>query len=578
VSRQMQSHRRHHHGGGPVSSSVGNDTSAQFQPPGLDDPDRKYRKPKSLSRKRQLLQIFLAVAFGMFVLGQRKLLAPKSGTRGAEDNTQSASPDPVDEATSKTIRAPERQAVLWQEQQQQRKQPDWIRNLQPLPTPAYFTDIAADNLRQRLQDPGYGNEQMTGRYRFADSKGCASASNTVCVLYLPEVDLQQNISPDEALAVQASMLRGMGKGLPVVRPPPVMGSSVIIADDASLRIDEDHAVLTRAGFNGHVNQDRSVIVAPYCLETDAKADADASSRDNDFLMALFDGHGDRGQVTSELAVRTFPALLAKHIESSVPSNAQGDGFDENKLREAVTMAYQEIDDVAASVSGAGCTATSVLRVGNRLYHINTGDSQSFLGYFIRGSRGDAATTGVAFLTKEHKPHLPEEKARIESMGGTVMLPPPAPPGIKMALSSRVLALLPNGMQLGLAMSRSLGDVEAGNVGVIATPEITTLNLLEIREEIAAKYAGADPDDIDLFVVVASDGIFDHVEPAEVARVLASALFRDGDGAPPPPPGKDKWTLLMAVENIIMTASQRWLENLDQAYRDDISLAVSKVII
>ena len=572
MSRRMQSHRRHHHGGGPaVSSSVGNvGTSAQPQPPGLDDPNRKYHKPKSLSKKRQLLQIFLAFAFGTFVLCQRKLLAPKSGTRGAEDNIKSASPDPIDAATSKTIRVPGRQAVPPRSPQR----PDWIRNLEPLPTPAYFTDIAADNLRQRLQDPGYGNEQMTGRYRFADSKGCASASNNVCVLYLPEVDLQQHISPDEALAVQASMLRGMGKGLPV-RPPPVVGSSVVIEDDASLRIDNDHAVLTRAGFNGHVNQDRSVIVAPYYLESDAKAD---TSRDNDFLMALFDGHGDRGQVTSELAVRTFPALLAKRIESSVPSNAQGDGFDETKLREALTAAYQDIDDVAASVSGAGCTATSVLRVGNRLYHINTGDSQSFLGYSVRGSRGDAATTGVAFLTKEHKPHLPEEKARIESMGGTVMLPPPAPPGIKMALSSRVLALLPNGMQLGLAMSRSLGDVEAGKVGVIATPEITTLNLLEIRDEIAAKYAGADPDDIDLFVVVASDGIFDHVEPAEVARVLASALFRDGDGAPPPPPGKDKWTPLMAVENIIMTASQRWLENLDQAYRDDISLAVSKVII
>lgn len=570
MSCRMQSHRRHHHGGGPVSSSVGNGTSAQPQPQALDDPNRKYHKPKSLSKKRQLLQIFLALAFGAFVLGQRKLLAPKSGTRGAEDNIKSASPDPINAATSKTIRVPDRQAVPPRSPQR----PDWIRNLEPLPTPAYFTDIAADNLRQRLQDPGYGNEQMTGRYRFADSKGCASASNNVCVLYLPEVDLQQHISPDEALTVQASMLRGMGKGLPV-RPPPVMGSSVIIADDASLRIDKDNAVLTRAGFNGHVNQDRSVIVAPYYLESDAKAD---TSRDNDFLMALFDGHGDRGQVTSELAVRTFPALLAKRIESSVPSNAQGDGFDETNLRGALTAAYQEIDDVAASVSGAGCTATSVLRVGNRLYHINTGDSQSFLGYSVRGSRGDAATTGVAFLTKEHKPHLPEEKARIESMGGTVMLPPPAPPGIKMALSSRVLALLPNGMQLGLAMSRSLGDVEAGKMGVIATPEITTLNLLEIRDEIAAKYAGADPDDIDLFVVVASDGIFDHVEPAEVARVLASALFRDGDGAPPPPPGKKKWTPLMAVENIIMTASQRWLENLDQAYRDDISLAVSKVII
>ena len=133
-------------------------------------------------------------------------------------------------------------------------------------------------------------------------------------------------------------------------------------------------------------------------------------------------------------------------------------------------------------------------------------------------------------------------------------------------------MLPNGIQLGLAMSRSIGDPEAGKLGVIPTPDITVLNLLETRAEIATK-AGVDSTDVEMFAVVASDGIYDHVEPDEVASVLASALY-DGEK----PPGKDKWSPLIAVEDLIMTSSKRWLENLDQAYRDDISLAGSRIIM
>ena len=288
---------------------------------------------------------------------------------------------------------------------------------------------------------------------------------------------------------------------------------------------------------------------------------------HDFLMILFDGHGERGQVTSELAVNTFPSLLAEKM-ANVPINAAGDGFDEDGLREAATAAYTEIDSMAANVSGAGCTATSVLRVGNRLHYINAGDSQSLLGTYIKSKR----QAGVAFITTEHKPHLPEEKARIERMGGSVMMPPQVPPGMKIKLSSRVLSMLPNGMQLGLAMSRSIGDPEAGKLGVVPTPDITVLNISEIRATTAAK-AGVDPSDVELFAVAASDGIYDHVEPEEIAATLASALY-GGEK----PPGKDEWSPLRACKTLIMTSSKRWIERLDQAYRDDISIAVSKVVI
>jgi len=614
----MQSHRRHGPSSGAaagIGSSSSGTSSAQAAPyppdvlpasSGYDDPNRKYHKPppRNKSSAGQLMQVFGAFALGTFVLGQLLASSETStsdGTSSIHVGHKSAAAALSDLSPKTTPTVPDGQLPVGvpakssskkkhthkhtHKHRSQIERPDWMLHLQPPPSPPVVATL-------HLQDPQYGLHQLTGRHRFAESAGCA-VPDAHCVTYLPEVDLNDHVVPDEALAVQSSLMRGQvlrlgggghvgfgnrqlrinanggkvnvvnnGKG-PIVRPPPVMGGKVIL-DDVS--VDEYHAILTRAGFNGHPNQDRSIVVAPYLLG--ASSDESASTS-HDFLMALFDGHGERGQVTSELAVRTYPALLAQKMER-VPLNGAGDGFAESALREAVTAAYQDIDDMAASVSGAGCTATSILRVGPHLYHINTGDSQSFLGYHIHSKD----ESGVAFLTTEHKPHLPEERARIEAMGGTVMLPPPAPPGMNMKLSSRVLSLLPNGMQLGLAMSRSIGDPEAGRLGVIATPEITALNLLDVRNELAAK-AAVHTIDVDLFAVVASDGIFDHVEPTDVATVLASALYQYGNK---PPPGRDRWSPLMAVEDLIMTSSQRWLENLDQAYRDDISLAVSKVII
>ena len=584
----MQSHRRHH---GPTAA--GGTSAASSLPDTLptsssyDDPNKKYHKPvRNKSPAKHLFQIFLVFAVGSFLFGQ--LFASESSTSENQNKSAQAATSKGTRGSADSAIGPnapkikDRKLHVSAKSAQKIAQPildrpDWMLNLEPPPAPSNLP----------LEDPQYGLKQLTGRYRFTDSLLCA-AKDVVCVTYLPEVDLSEHIVKDEALAVQQQLMQGQmrlrlggvgvasnqqfnlnsqgnlinnGKG-PIVRPPSVMGSAVGI--DAS--VDDNHAILTRAGFNGHPNQDRSIVVSPYLLGSSGGASSSPSSP-HDFLMALFDGHGERGQVTSELAVKMYPSMLAKKMVS-IPTNADGDEFDEIQLKEAVTAAYKAIDDTSAPVSGAGATATSVLRIGNRIYHINTGDSQSFLGYYIKSKK----ESGVAFITTEHKPHLPEEKARIEAMGGTVMLPPPAPPGVNLKMSSRVFCMLPNGMQLGLAMSRSIGDPEAGKLGVIPTPDITVLSLSGTRAEIATK-AGVDATDVEMFAVVASDGIYDHVEPDEVASVLASALY-DGEK----PPGKDKWSPLIAVEDLIMISSKRWLENLDQAYRDDISLAVSRIII
>ena len=65
------------------------------------------------------------------------------------------------------------------------------------------------------------------------------------------------------------------------------------------------------------------------------------------------------------------------------------------------------------------------------------------------------------LCHDHKPDLPAERARIEARGGTVSERSGGRP-------ARVWA---HG-RIGLAMSRSIGDGEVKNVGVIADPDVT----------------------------------------------------------------------------------------------------------
>ena len=74
---------------------------------------------------------------------------------------------------------------------------------------------------------------------------------------------------------------------------------------------------------------------------------------------------------------------------------------------------------------------------------------------------------------------------------------------------------------------------------------------------------------DVFVVAATDGLFDHVPPDEIAERVSVALY-SGDGMA---------NVFQTMESIIKDASVAWWTmfiNEDEKYRDDITLAVSRV--
>ena len=71
-------------------------------------------------------------------------------------------------------------------------------------------------------------------------------------------------------------------------------------------------------------------------------------------------------------------------------------------------------DPAIETDFSGTTFTCAVIRGNTMTTGNIGDSRSTIGY--RNAAGDI--TGIA-ISQDHKPDLPEEKARIEAKGGRV---------------------------------------------------------------------------------------------------------------------------------------------------------------
>lgn len=184
-----------------------------------------------------------------------------------------------------------------------------------------------------------------------------------------------------------------------------------------------------------------------------------------------------------------------------------------------------------------------------------------------------------YKTRQDKPHLKDERERIEAAGGTVYIPPP--PNLLfssnqgLAQSSRVIIPISIMNEVALAMSRSIGDYDGKAVGVIADPIVDRLDVHELK--VAAATTTADTttqQDIELFAVSASDRLFNVIQPLVVAKILAKSLFQEEEeggvvhrSAAP--------NVMEACEQLIRKSSYLWNKEV-RGYRDDITIAVTKI--
>jgi len=212
------------------------------------------------------------------------------------------------------------------------------------------------------------------------------------------------------------------------------------------------------------------------------------------FFGVADGHGVVGHFVSQFVTKKLPLELEKllrnvHYEGDLDDDRICDIFQEAILNVAYKLENSDID-----VEHSGTTLCCSLIYNNMVYTANVGDSQAMILLLNKRNQRN-----VIDLNTLHKPDDPEEKARIEAYGGVVAKLPDLPP--EDAGPYRVWNHEMTGP--GLAMSRSLGDGAAHELGVSNVPTIDVRALTR-----QCKY-----------ITWGSDGVFEFLSSDEVSKIM-----------------------------------------------------------
>jgi protein phosphatase 1L len=214
------------------------------------------------------------------------------------------------------------------------------------------------------------------------------------------------------------------------------------------------------------------------------------------FFGVFDGHGGsavahfaaanlyensklQGLKDEDAIIAALKSGFSTTQEQLTPENLQK-LIDENEAK-AAKGEEKIFERAMPSAKHQGCTAIVAYKLNNRLYVANAGDARAVLC----GPDNTAVD-----LSRDHKPDRPDEKERIEKLGGSVTESYPA----------RV-----NGI---LAVARALGD-KALNPYVTSMPDITATIL-----------TADNP-----FLILACDGIWDVFTSQEAVNLVAEELVK-----------------------------------------------------
>jgi serine/threonine protein phosphatase PrpC len=289
-------------------------------------------------------------------------------------------------------------------------------------------------------------------------------------------------------------------------------------------------------------------------------------------------------------LRKLPCVLLEVETWKAASMTAADTL-EAKIKEALSELIVSIDrDLPEpAATNGGATISFVLHYRNVLYLVNTGDSQSYLVVAIVASRNRSASDNgkespsgaqlqavtvldslQCWSTDLHKPL--KERARLEAAG------------MQVTDRGRVKC---NTAAYTMCMSRSIGDREM--VGLIATPEVESLPDTVFNDSTVERYhrnlrseaidagsstsieasqaedAAITTDNVRLFAVSATDGIFDHVSSYKFCSLLAEGLLGN------------KEHIALTVERIFNEAKSEALDKSEQMNYDDMAIAIAQIL-
>jgi len=244
------------------------------------------------------------------------------------------------------------------------------------------------------------------------------------------------------------------------------------------------------------------------------------------FFCVMDGHGEDGDKVSQAIKAKFANYLFKH--SSFATDIK------TALTDVIVRCETEVlRDNTIETDFSGTTFTCAVIRGNVCTLANVGDSRTSLAY-----RTSPNGPIVAFnLTDDHKPDLPEEKARIEAKGGRVFAVE-----YDDGVDGPARVWLGHMDVPGLAMSRSLADVVAHSAGVSSEPDFNEYEFNPDNHE-------------DLILVMASDGLWEFMSNQEVMDIAFNTTEPR-----------------FAVDRLISESNERWMK--EEQVIDDTTVCVA----
>jgi len=204
------------------------------------------------------------------------------------------------------------------------------------------------------------------------------------------------------------------------------------------------------------------------------------------FIGVFDGHG--GKAVSKYLKENLPQFFVKKFKKDIYSKSDNAAKYFNKVYDLIQMKMMEDHPRAVQYCGStACIGIHMLDKYERgvLWMLNVGDSRA-----IKCNKFGIAEQ----LTQDHKPNVPEEKSRIENLGGRIEFD-----GSDWRVKD-------------LSLSRAFGDVEC-------TPYVTHLPQI-YRYKLSSK---------DKFLVFACDGLWDVLTNQDVVEFITNLQQQEFSG-------------------------------------------------
>ena len=220
------------------------------------------------------------------------------------------------------------------------------------------------------------------------------------------------------------------------------------------------------------------------------------------IFGVLDGHGVNGHYASNFTkkyilerIKNHPLIKNLQTPKEIYKQLTMNGY--KILARIFVDADTQIAKEKFNVEMSGTTCVLVIQLGEHLICANAGDSRAILVYEEKNTF-NLSDTKIFLLSYDCKPEIPFEKKRIEANGGVVSQIIDEEDGEPYG-SFRVW--VKGETYPGIAISRSIGDMDAKKVGVIPNPQIIEYTLTP-----QSKY-----------MIICSDGIWEYLSNEEVMK-------------------------------------------------------------